>query len=145
MPADGNEVKKNLTNELAKERNRAAYDRTLMAWVRTAISLIAFGFAIAKSYEYIQMEEMESTGRFLDQIHAPLWFGISFIVLGMICILGGVMQHVKLVEQIRSERFTYGEPRPLANVIALILLTIGIFALIAIFQRWIMPLYNVAV
>jgi len=139
MPADENEVKTNLTNELAKERNRAAYDRTLMAWIRTAISLIAFGFAIAKSYEYIHMEYRE---RLIDQIHAPLLFGISFIVLGLICIFGGVIQYVKVVQQLQSGRFTYGEPKPLAKVIALILLIIGIFALITIFQRWVVPLYS---
>jgi putative membrane protein len=144
MPADEKEVKTNLANELAKERNRAAYDRTLMAWIRTAISLIGFGFAIAKSYEYIQMDEMEKTGRFIDQIHAPLWFGMSFILLGMLCILGGVIQYVKVVIQIRTGEFTYGEPRPLAKIIALILLIIGVFALITIFQRRIMPLYGMA-
>ena len=144
MSADENEVKTNLTNELAKERNRAAYDRTLMAWIRTAISLIGFGFAIAKSYEYIQTEEMETTGRFIDQIHAPLWFGMSFIVLGMVCILGGVIQYRKVMKQIQSDRFTYNEPRPLAKIVALILLIIGIFALIAIFQRRVMPLYGMA-
>jgi len=144
MPADENEVKANLTNELAKERNRAAYDRTLMAWIRTAISLIGFGFAIAKSYEYIQMDEMEKAGRFIDQIHAPLWFGMSFIVLGMLCILGGVVQYVKVVKQLQSGRFTYGEPRPLAKIVALILLIIGIFALITLFQRQVMPLYGMA-
>jgi putative membrane protein len=144
MPADENEVKANLTNELAKERNRAAYDRTLMAWIRTAISLIGFGFAIAKSYEYIQMDEMEKAGRFIDQIHAPLWFGMSFIVLGMLCILGGVVQYVKVVKQLQSGQFTYGEPRPLAKIVALILLIIGIFALITLFQRQVMPLYGMA-
>jgi putative membrane protein len=115
-----------------------------MAWIRTAISLIGFGFAIAKSYEYIQKEEMETTGRFIDQIHAPLWFGMSFIVLGMICILGGVLQYRGVMKQIQSDRFTYNEPRPLAKIIALILLIIGVFALIAIFQRRIMPLYGMA-
>ncbi|WP_448562013.1 DUF202 domain-containing protein [Trichothermofontia sp.] len=34
-----------LDNELAKERTRAA-DRTLMAWIRTALSLIGFSFGI---------------------------------------------------------------------------------------------------
>ena len=140
MPANEDEVKVNLTNELAKERNRAAYDRTLMAWIRTAISLIGFGFAIAKSYEYIQMDEMEKTGRFIDQIHAPLWFGMSFVVLGMVSILGGVIQYVQVVRQIQSGRFIYGEPRPLAKIVALILLIIGVFALITIFQRQIVPL-----
>jgi putative membrane protein len=134
----------NLTNELAKERNRAAYDRTLMAWIRTAISLIGFGFAIAKSYEYIQAETLEETGRFIDQIHAPLWFGMSFILLGMLCILGGVIQYVKVVKQIQTGEFTSGDPKPLAKIIALILLIIGIFALITIFQRRVMPLYGVA-
>jgi putative membrane protein len=145
MLANENEVKVNLTNELAKERNRAAYDRTLMAWIRTAISLIAFGFAIAKSYEYIEMDEMEKTGRFIDQIHAPLWFGMSFIVLGMLCILGGVIQYGEVVKRIQSAQFTYGEPRPLVKIVALILLIIGIFALITLFQRQVMPLYGMAV
>jgi putative membrane protein len=144
MVANEDEVKVNLTNELAKERNRAAYDRTLMAWIRTAISLIGFGFAIAKSYEYIQAETLEETGRFIDQIHAPLWFGMSFILLGMLCILGGVIQYAKVVKQIQTGEFTYGEPRPLAKIIALILLIIGVFALITIFQRRVMPLYGMA-
>jgi putative membrane protein len=115
-----------------------------MAWIRTAISLIGFGFAIAKSYEYIQMDEMEKTGRFIDQIHAPLWFGMSFIVLGMLCILGGVIQYAEVVKRIQSAQFTYGEPRPLAKIVALILLIIGIFALITLFQRQVMPLYGMA-
>jgi uncharacterized membrane protein YidH (DUF202 family) len=69
---------------------------------------------------------------------------MSFIVLGMVCILGGVIQHVKLVKQIQSGQFTYGESRPLAKIIALILLIIGIFALITLFQRQVMPLYGMA-
>jgi putative membrane protein len=134
----------NLTNELAKERNRAAYDRTLMAWIRTAISLIGFGFAIAKSYEYIHEETLERTGRFLDDMHAPLLFGISFILLGMLCILGGVIQYGKVLRQIRSSDFTYSESRPLAIIVALILLIIGVLALITLFQRRVIPLYSLA-
>jgi putative membrane protein len=139
---DGVAVTVNLTNELAKERNRAAYDRTLMAWIRTAISLIGFGFAIAKSYEYIQYDTLEKTGRFLDDMHAPLLFGISFILLGMFCILGGVIQHRLVMNQIKSSKFIYDDSKPLAKIVALILLIIGIFALIALIQRRVMPLYS---
>ncbi|GAB6058481.1 YidH family protein [Desulfonatronum parangueonense] len=147
MPTDedGVTVTVNLTNELAKERNRAAYDRTLMAWIRTAISLIGFGFAIAKSYEYIHYETLERTGRLLDDMHAPLIFGISFIILGMLCILGGVIQHAKVLRQIQASEFTYADSKPLAKIVALILLVIGIFALIALFQRRVLPLYSLAV
>lgn len=34
---------RNKATELTKERNRLAADRTLMAWIRTALSLIGFG------------------------------------------------------------------------------------------------------
>ncbi|HEY9763929.1 MAG TPA: DUF202 domain-containing protein [Trichocoleus sp.] len=36
----------NVQAQLAKERNRAAAERTLMAWIRTALALISFGFGI---------------------------------------------------------------------------------------------------
>src|SRR5215468_8489059 len=41
----------NTATELTKERNRLAADRTLMAWIRTSLSLIAFGFGIGKVYD----------------------------------------------------------------------------------------------
>ena len=37
-----------VATELARERDREAADRTLMAWIRTSLSLIGFGFGIAK-------------------------------------------------------------------------------------------------
>jgi len=41
------------TNALALERTRLAHDRTMMAWIRTATSLISFGFTIHKFFEYV--------------------------------------------------------------------------------------------
>ena len=61
-----NPVKASQTNQLAKERSREAADRTLMAWIRTAISLIGFGFAIAKTFEYIETSYIGKTGKVLD-------------------------------------------------------------------------------
>ena len=37
-----------LTNELARERNREAADRTLLAWIRTRLAVISFGFGIGR-------------------------------------------------------------------------------------------------
>ena len=38
----------NLTDNLARQRNRDAAERTLMAWIRTCLSLISFGFGLDK-------------------------------------------------------------------------------------------------
>ena len=38
----------NLADNLARQRNRDAAERTLMAWIRTCLSLISFGFGLDK-------------------------------------------------------------------------------------------------
>ena len=103
-----------------------------MAWIRTSISLFGFGFAIAKSYEYIEADYIEETGRVLDTLHTPIIFGISFIVLGMLGILVGVIQYGRILKRIHSDQFTYIEPRPLPKIMAILLLVIGVFGLAAI-------------
>jgi len=39
---------------LALDRTRLAAERTLMAWVRTALSMISFGFTIYKFLQVLQ-------------------------------------------------------------------------------------------
>ena len=42
------DVPSSLANELARERNREAADRTLLAWIRTSLAMISFGFGIER-------------------------------------------------------------------------------------------------
>jgi len=47
------------TNDiLAIDRTRMASERTLQAWVRTALSMIAFGFTL---YKFLQVMQAQST------------------------------------------------------------------------------------
>ena len=47
-----------LNDILALDRNKLAAERTLMAWVRTALSMISFGFTI---YKFLQVIDEQST------------------------------------------------------------------------------------
>ena len=85
-------VKKSTTNELARERNRAAADRTLMAWIRTALSLIAFGFSIGKIAEYLKKANPD---RVLDPINSAQIFGEAFIALGVLGLLAAIIVLVR--------------------------------------------------
>ena len=67
---------KNLANELARERSRQAADRTLMAWVRTALSLIGFGFGIANFRDIIFRAGLVRNS---PAFNPALIFGLSFI------------------------------------------------------------------
>ena len=46
--------------QLAFERTFLAYERTRIAWVRTALSLISFGFVIAKFFQYLREKQGET-------------------------------------------------------------------------------------
>jgi putative membrane protein len=78
----------NLANELARERNREAAERTLMAWIRTALSLIGFGFGIGKLDAYLQGAGLH---RRFDLPHSTLIFGASFIVVGILGLLAAIV------------------------------------------------------
>jgi putative membrane protein len=120
----------NIANELAKERNREAADRTMMAWIRTALSLIGFGFGIGKLAGYTNAAAGLHTS--LDPIHTTLIFGASFIVVGILGLLAAVIQHVRILNRLTQPDFAYGAMRPIALTVAVMLLLIGIFGLVAI-------------
>ena len=119
----------NISNELAKERNRAAAERTLMAWIRTALSLIGFGFGIGKFAAYMDAAGLK---RPADPAHTTLIFGTSFIVVGIFGLLSAVVQHARIMKRLSRPDFAYDAMRPIAMTAAILLLLIGVFGLIAI-------------
>ncbi len=119
----------NIANELARERNREAAERTLMAWIRTALSLIGFGFGIGKLDAYLQGAGLHT--RF-DLPHSSLIFGSSFIVLGILGLLAAIVQHSRVLKRLSRPDFAYDAMRPIAMTVAALLMLVGAFGLIAI-------------
>ena len=122
-------VAPNLANELARERNREAAERTLMAWIRTALSLIGFGFGIGKLDAYLQGAGLHT--RF-DLPHSTLIFGASFIVVGVLGLLAAIVQHTRILKRLSQPNFAYNAMRPIAMTVAAVLMLIGVFGLTAI-------------
>ena len=70
-----------------------------MAWIRTALSLIGFGFGIGKVYEYLKSVGIHDT---VDPIRSTLIFGSSFIGLGMLALIAAVIQHTRILQQLEA-------------------------------------------
>ncbi len=121
--------KVNIANELARDRNRAAADRTLMAWIRTALSLIAFGFSIGKLADYLKRA---NPNRVLDPIDSAQIFGEAFIVLGIASLIVAVIQNRRILKRIEQGEYNYRAPFPLTLVTAILLLVIGFFGFVAV-------------
>ena len=63
---------------LSFDRTRMAAERTLMAWVRTALSMISFGFTI---YKFLEAMLPQSTSPVL-RADTPRNVGLSLIGIG---------------------------------------------------------------
>ena len=116
-------------NELAKERNRAAADRTLNSWIRTSLSLIGFGFGISKIHASLQAMGVQRPS---DSIHSTLLVGGSFILVGMLALLAAVIQHVRILKRLEHPDFAYIAMRPISVTVAITLLLIGALSFVGI-------------
>ena len=117
--------------ELAKYRSRAAADRTLMAWIRTCLSLIGFGFGIPTIVRAIENTRLS---HHLNPVRFSVIVGLSFIVTGMLGMVLGLREHRKLLKQIQNNRYTY-ETSHSAEIIGVALLVIGFVSFIGVIIR----------
>ena len=117
--------------ELAKYRSRAAADRTLMAWIRTCLSLIGFGFGIPTIVRAIENTRLSNH---LNQVRFSVIVGLSFIVTGMLGMVLGLREHRRLLKEIQNNRYTY-ETSHSAEIIGVALLVIGLVSFIGVIIR----------
>lgn len=117
--------------ELAKYRSRAAADRTLMAWIRTCLSLIGFGFGIPTIVRAIENTRIS---HHLNPVRFSVIVGLSFIVTGMLGMVLGLREHRQLLKQIQNNRYTY-ETSHSAEIIGVALLLIGLVSFIGVIIR----------
>jgi putative membrane protein len=117
------------------QRTRMSADRTLMSVMRTSLSLIGFGFTIFQVFQ--KLHEMQV----VKNSYAAGNFGKALVLLGILMLALGIGYHVsymlelrRLRIELRRDGLIHGETRfpvSLTLVVALLLLTIGLFAIVS--------------
>ena len=118
-------------------RTRLAIETTMMAYMRTAASLIGFGFAIVQFFE--RMEDLGGApARFPG---APRYLGLALIASGVASMVVSLWMFRWMLQYIWSSEFSAvagiaNEPRqtPL-YVISICLAATGLFAFFAVLLR----------
>jgi putative membrane protein len=67
-----------------------AGERTLMAWIRTALSMIGSGFAIYKFFQYLPEDIAKGN---IARPQAPRNLGLTLIGLGTLALVAATWQH----------------------------------------------------
>jgi putative membrane protein len=118
------------TVELARERNRQAADRTLMAWIRTSLAMISLGFGIER-FGQATVSLSATTDGF-----SPLkttFFGAALIMLGIVATIAGILEHASVVAAIARDDYRYGDRPPIARMMGWAVVGVGSAALVAVF------------
>jgi putative membrane protein len=121
-------------------RTRMSVERTLMAWLRTAISLIGFGFTIVQFFDRMQDMPGVKPAHFPE---APRYLGLALIFCGIAALLISVWQYRWTLRYLWGGNFAAvagmreegGQTPLIAVCIGLIL--IGLFAFFAVLLRFV--------
>jgi putative membrane protein len=117
------------SNQMAADRTWLAHERTLMAWVRTATSMITFGFTIYKFFQF----DIGKNAPIRRTLLTPRDFALIMISIGLVCLLLATLEHRK---EVRSLSVALQGRRSLAQVIAWFVSIFGILVLVsAIFRQ----------
>lgn len=124
----------NTSTELAKTRNRAAAERTTLAWIRTALALISFGFGLDKIISAIRNAGGE--GNTSQDVGVQL-MSMGFIGVGIFTLLIAMRQHKRELIRLRSDPYLYRDEPSLSIATATAVLVIGVLAFLLLLSGFI--------
>src|SRR5438477_12714557 len=104
-----------------------AAERTLLAWVRTGLAMMGFGFVVARFGLFLRELEAAGTATAHQSTGLSLWIGIVLVLAGVAATLLATAQHARFLRGLdRGEPFA--PPRfSLGIVVALGLAAIGVW------------------
>src|SRR5271157_1627603 len=91
-----------------------AAERTLLAWIRTGLALMGFGFVVARFGLFLQQLQVMQRVPAAQSYGLSLWFGTALIAVGVIVNAFAGWHHARLVREMdrgeseRSQHSTQG-------------------------------------
>jgi putative membrane protein len=114
--------------DLALSRTSWAAERTLQAWIRTALSMITFGFTIGKLGQAAQ--DIVVTSRFFNHEWSIRGLAYTLVSTGTAALLIATLQYWVDMRRLRAAGLDRRPGMPL--VVAILLVLLGAFAISAL-------------
>jgi putative membrane protein len=132
------EVRATASDHFSWIRTRLSVERTMMSWLRTAVSLIGFGFTIVQFFDRMRDLPGVAPAHFPN---APRYLGLMLILCGIVALVISVWEYLWSLRYLWGGDFTVvagvtkeGKKTPLF-VVAIALILIGLFAFFSVLLR----------
>jgi putative membrane protein len=94
------------SNKADLARDHLANERTFLAWVRTGVAGVVFGFAIGRfAIAVRQWMAIQGQGHAMPSTGLSVWFGTAAIIGGVLVCLVGLVRYRRTREQIEAGNF----------------------------------------
>jgi putative membrane protein len=107
-------------------RDYLAEERTFLAWIRTGLTLMGFGFVVARFGLFLQVMEISRSGSAVQSHGFSPWIGTVFIAVGVAVNLLSIRRHLRLVKELNQGQFTARGPSRQAVMLARFLALVGV-------------------
>jgi putative membrane protein len=112
--------------------DHAANERTFLAWVRTAIAVMAFGFIVEKFDLFLEIAAPSLVGRTLLPPGQRMgnFAGLALIVMGTVMVAVAAVRFLVTERRIESEEVHRGSGSRFDIALALLLVMLGCFLVV---------------
>ena len=107
-------------------RDYLAAERTLLAWIRTGLALMGFGFVVARFGLFLQQIQIVEHSPSVQSYGMSLWFGTALIGAGVAVNIVSGLHHARLVRGMARGESVRAHSASLAVATSLFLALVGI-------------------
>jgi putative membrane protein len=111
---------------VADLRDYLAEERTFLAWIRTSIALMGFGFVVAHFGIFANEPHVTNHAPGVQPHDLSLWFGTALIAMGVIVSLFSAWCYMRLVGELNRGQFVKRSLSKQGLIVALSLALLGI-------------------